>query len=264
MLTRVSVIMPTFNSRVHIEKAIYSVLAQTYQHIELIVVDGGSTDGTVELIKEVSSEDDRIQYVNNIDDAGPAHARHTGIQICTGDYVAFLDSDDYWIPEKTEKQLHFMQENDVLFSYTGYRSVDEYGGNISCPVLMRDSYDLREALIYRGIGILTVMLERKVLTAEITNTSSPFAEDYLWWLLILQQGHIARHVDIDAARYRKIKNSRSKNRLKHQISLWNIYTENLGINVPSAAFYYIIYIINTAIAKTRVALCGLFYKRDYA
>jgi len=253
--------MPAFNSCNHIEEAIYSVLNQSYSNLELLVVDGGSTDGTVGLINNISSVDDRVIYIDNIDDDGPAHARHVGIQQCVGEYVAFLDADDYWLTEKIEKQLKFMQQNDVKFSYTGYRSVDEHGNNLSCPVLMRDSYNLKQALTYRGIGILTVMLERSLLTEDVTKSSTRFAEDYLWWLLILKNGYVAKHLDIDVARYRNSNNSRSNNRFDHQLSLWHIYRENVDLSFVMAFSYYSIYIVNTIFAKLKVSICNVVSRR---
>ena len=258
---KVSIIMPSFNSCVHIEQAVKSVLNQTFHDIELLVVDGGSTDGTIALIKKLSFYDDRVRYVNNINDAGPAHARHVGIQQCAGEYVAFLDADDYWLPEKIEKQLRFMQQNDVKFSYTGYRSVDEHGNNLSCPILMRDSYNLKQALTYRGIGILTVMLERSLLTEDVTKSSTRFAEDYLWWLLILKKRYVAKHLDVDAARYRNSNNSRSNNRFGHQLSLWHIYRKHVGLSFAVAFSYYSIYVVNTIFTKLKVSICNVVSRR---
>jgi len=260
-MSKVSVIMPAFNSCTHIEQAIRSVLNQTFYDIELLVVDGGSTDGTIDLIKEFSSYDNRVHYVNNLNDAGPAHARHVGIQQSVGEYVAFLDADDYWLPEKIEKQLKFMQQNDVKFSYTGYRSVDEHGNNLSCPVLMKDSYNLKQALTYRGIGILTVMLERSLLTEDVTKSSTRFAEDYLWWLLILKKRYVAKHLDVDAARYRNSNNSRSNNRFGHQLSLWHIYRKHVGLSFAVAFSYYSIYVVNTIFTKLKVSICNVVSRR---
>ena len=262
MSIKVSVIMPAFNSCNHIEEAIYSVLNQSYSNLELLVVDGGSTDGTVGLINNISSVDDRVIYIDNIDDDGPAHARQVGVQACKGDYIAFLDADDFWLPVKIEAQLNFMLLKDVDFSYTRYRSIDEEGGNLSCPVLMRNKYNLRDALIYRGIGILTVLLKRELLTDPVISSRSPFAEDYLWWLLILKEGHIAHLVNIDTARYRNSKNSRSNNRFDHQLSLWRIYRGTLQINYLKAFIYYSYYLLNTAFNKVRVFLCSTFNNRS--
>ena len=259
---KVSVIMPSFNSSKHILEAVYSVLNQSYSNLELLIIDAGSTDGTVELIKQFSAEDGRVVYIGNVDDEGPAQARQVGIQNSDGDYIAFLDADDYWLPDKVEKQLNFMQGNGIMFSYTCYRSIDENGTNLSCPILMRDSYNLKQALVDRGIGTLTIMIEKSLLTNDIIQSRSDFAEDYLWWLLILNNGHIAKHLNIDSARYRKRNNSRSKNRIAHQLSLWKIYRGHIQLKLMTAFVYYLVYIINVSFSKMRVALCSRFSKNN--
>ena len=258
MNPKVSVIMPSFNSSKYIREAVSSVLNQSYAELELLIIDAGSTDGTVELIKQFSADDNRVKYIDNVDDEGPAHARQVGIQYSEGNYIAFLDADDYWLPDKVEKQINFMQEKDINFSYTCYRSIDENGSNLSCPILMRDSYNLKQALVGRGIGILTIMIEKSLLNDEIIQTRSDFAEDYLWWLLILKEGHIARKINIDGARYRKTKNSRSKNRISHQLSLWNIYRKQVQLSLITAFVYYTIYVINVSFSKMRVAVCSRY------
>ena len=259
MNPKVSVIMPSFNSCKYIEEAVTSVLNQSYEELEVLIIDAGSTDGTVELIKQFIADDNRVKYINNINDKGPAHARQVGIKKCDGVYIAFLDADDYWLPDKLEKQLEFMQENEIKFSYTGYRSINEDGKNLSCPILMRDSYNLKHALVGRGIGILTIMIEKSLLHDEIIKTRSDFAEDYLWWLLILKEGHIAKQINIDGARYRKTKKSRSKNRFAHQLSLWHIYRKEVDLGLITAFVYYTIYVINVSLSKMRVAVCSRYF-----
>ena len=116
MIPKVSVIMPSFNSCRFIEDAVNSVLNQSYKNLELIVVDGGSNDSTIELINKISATDSRLVIINNINDDGPAHARQVGIEKSQGNYIAFLDADDYWLPEKTEMQINFMEDNNFNFS----------------------------------------------------------------------------------------------------------------------------------------------------
>ena len=123
---------------------------------------------------------------------------------------------------------------------------------------MRDSYNLKQALVDSGIGILTIMIEKSLLTNDIIQSRSDFAEDYLWWLLILNKGYIAKHLDIDSARYRKRNNSRSKNRFAHQLSLWKIYRGHIQLKLMTAFVYYLVYIINVSFSKLRVALCSRF------
>lgn len=262
MIPKVSVIMPSFNSSRHIEEAIESVLGQTYKNLELLVVDGGSSDETIQIISKLASEDKRLKLIKNINDRGPAHARQVGIDESMGEYIAFLDADDYWMIEKVEKQLDFMQKNQKEFTYTDYRSVNEEGRKTSCPIIMKDSYNLRQGLMYRGIGILTVMIEKKILSKEIISSRSKFAEDYFWWLLILKKGYVAYQFNYDSARYRVSKYSRSRNRYSHQLALWNIYKDSLNLSFVAAFCYYIFYMLNTIINKSRTMICSFIANKS--
>lgn len=248
--------MPCFNSSRHIEEAVGSVLSQTFKNLELLVIDGGSSDQTIQIIRSLAAQDNRLRLINNINDKGPAHARQVGIEESMGDYIAFLDADDYWLPAKVEKQLKFMQDNHKEFSYTGYRSINEDGNNLSCPIIMKDSYNLRRGLMYRGIGILTVMIEKRILSKDIISSRSNFAEDYLWWLLLFKKGFVAYHFNYDSARYRIRIYSRSRNRYAHQLALWKIYKDLLNLSFLAAFCYYIFYMLNTIINKTRTLICS--------
>jgi teichuronic acid biosynthesis glycosyltransferase TuaG len=256
----VSVIMPSLNSECYIGEAIESVLSQTFCNFELIIIDGGSEDNTIDIIDKYMLQDDRIFFINNINDGGPAHARQVGIQSSKGDYIAFLDADDYWLPIKLEVQAEFMTSGNVEFSYTRYRSISDNGDNLGCPVIMRKIYTFKDAMLYRGIGTLTVMLRRDLLSEYVINSRSEFAEDYLWWLLILKDNHVAKLLNIDTARYRNRKNSRSKNKFLHQLSLWRMYRDLSQLNIILVFLYYNYYIINTVFYKSYVYICSKIKK----
>ena len=116
----VSVITPAFNSGRFVAETISSVLSQTYQNWELIIVDDGSTDETVKIVKSFQEKDNRIQLFENESNKGSAFSRNLALRNAKGKWIAFLDSDDVWHPEKLEKQIKFMTENNCLFSYTNY------------------------------------------------------------------------------------------------------------------------------------------------
>ncbi|HFF5272228.1 TPA: glycosyltransferase family 2 protein, partial [Acinetobacter baumannii] len=107
----VSIITPSYNSAKYIGKTIDSVISQTYKKWELIIIDDCSTDSSVEIIKDYENKDNRIKLIQLKENSGAAVARNTGIQLARGRFIAFLDSDDSWLPEKLEKQLKFMLIN---------------------------------------------------------------------------------------------------------------------------------------------------------
>lgn len=126
----VSIITPSFNSAEYISKTIQSVLLQTYDDWEMIIVDDCSTDNSVNIINDFVSIDSRIKLIQLQKNSGAAVARNTGIQYAQGRFIAFLDSDDSWNDRKLEKQVHFMLANDYAFTYTAYHKVNELDENI--------------------------------------------------------------------------------------------------------------------------------------
>lgn len=123
----VSIITPSYNSAKFIGKTIDSVISQTYKNWEMIIIDDCSTDSSAEFIKTYEEKDSRIKLVQLKENSGAAVARNIGIQLAQGRFIAFLDSDDSWLPEKLERQIDFMLFNDYSFTYTSYLKVDEGG-----------------------------------------------------------------------------------------------------------------------------------------
>ncbi|GHU02627.1 hypothetical protein FACS1894147_04910 [Spirochaetia bacterium] len=126
----ISIITPNYNSEAFIEATIESVLAQTYQNWEMLIVDDCSTDGSYDIALRYAENDKRISVHRMEENTGAALARDKGIELAAGEYIAFLDSDDMWLPEKLEKQLAFMQKNNCDFSFTEYEHIDEKGSSI--------------------------------------------------------------------------------------------------------------------------------------
>ena len=129
----ISIIMPSYRSARFIEQAMRSALAQTYQEIELLVIDNPSDDNTSAIISNIAANDQRVRHLRLLENLGSAaRTRNYGIQRAKGKYLAFLDSDDVWMPEKLQKQVETLLKNNGAFSYTGYRVIDEEGA-IICP-----------------------------------------------------------------------------------------------------------------------------------
>ena len=123
----VSIIMPSYNTAPYIRNTIQSVLEQTYQNWELIIVDDCSEDNTDDVVAAI--KDDRIKYFHNDRHSGAAVSRNRALREAKGRWMAFLDSDDLWMPEKLEKQISFMESNGYSFSYTKYQELDVDGNS---------------------------------------------------------------------------------------------------------------------------------------
>ena len=155
----VSIIMPSWNTGRFIGESIQSVLSQTYKNWELIIVDDCSTDNTDEIV--ASFNDERIRYFRNDKNSGAALTRNKAMREARGEWIAFLDSDDLWMPEKLEKQISFMKENGYTFSFTEYEKIDEESKPLNIYVSGPEKVNKRQMYNYDYIGQLTMMYSAK-------------------------------------------------------------------------------------------------------
>ena len=180
----VSIIMPSYNTGRFIEESITSVLAQTYTNWELIIVDDASTDNTdavVESLKRHCERNEAIHYLKNKKNSGAAISRNRALAQAKGKWVAFLDSDDLWAPEKLEKQLKFMAENGYAFSYTRYEEIDENGNPTGTFVGGPKRITKTGMFNYCWPGCLTVMYNREIV-GDIQIADIRKNNDYAIWL----------------------------------------------------------------------------------
>ena len=155
----VSIIMPSWNTEQFISETIQSVINQTYQNWELIIVDDCSTDNTDAVV--ASFKDDRIKYLHNDKNSGAALTRNKAMREARGEWIAFLDSDDLWTPDKLEKQVRFMNENSYVLSYTEYEKIDEEDNALNIYVTGPEKVNKRKMYNYDYIGQLTMMYSAK-------------------------------------------------------------------------------------------------------
>lgn len=166
-MAKISVVVPTHNRRDLLQRAVESAQAQTYADIEIIVVSDGSTDGTKEAVEVVAADDSRIRFIELSPARGGNAARNAGIEAATGDYVAFLDDDDKWLPEKLEKQMKVMQADPTLgLVYTGVRILYVNEG-VAYNSKARDAGDMRQKILLENyIGTTSTVLVKKDLLRE--------------------------------------------------------------------------------------------------
>lgn len=180
----VSIIMPSYNTARFITETIQSVLAQTYTNWELIIVDDCSKDNTDEVV--AAFDDARIRYLKNAKNSGAAVARNYALREAKGRWIAFLDSDDIWLPEKLEKQIAFMQKNGYAFSYTNYQEIDEDSAPLGVSVTGPGHITKTGMYTYCWPGCLTVMYDASVVgliqIADIKKNN-----DYAMWLQVIKK-----------------------------------------------------------------------------
>lgn len=196
----VSIIMPSYNTANYIEASIESVRHQTYENWELIIVDDCSTDNTDEVVRPFLT-DGRIRYLKNEQNSGAAISRNRALREAKGKWIAFLDSDDLWLPEKLEKQVAFMEQNGYHFSYTNYEEINMAGEKTGVRVTGPKRITKTGMFNYCWPGCLTVMYDAEAVgliqIADIKKNN-----DYAMWLKVCRKADCYL-LDECLAQYRK-------------------------------------------------------------
>lgn len=183
----VSVIIPTYNCANYIIMSIDSVISQTVKDWEIQIIDDCSTDNTYEVLKPYLKKYPNIHYYCLPKNSGPAIARTEGIKKATGKYIAFLDSDDLWVPQKLEKQIDFMEKNGAVFSCTAYAQMDENGNNLHTVMIPPDKTNYKKCILLSNpIGNLTVMYDQEIL-GKFQVPVIKKRNDFALWLQILKK-----------------------------------------------------------------------------
>jgi teichuronic acid biosynthesis glycosyltransferase TuaG len=245
----VSVITPSYNAEKFIEHTIRSVQNQTHQNWEMLIVDDCSSDATIDIITKIANEDPRVKLTRLETNSGAAVARNTAIEKATGKYIAFLDSDDYWKPEKLEKQLEFMEQNDYVFSYTNYEIVKEDGSPTDMEIKVPTSLTYHDLLKNTIIGCLAVMINiEKIGKYKMPNIRT--RQDFALWLSILKDGYTAYGLKSSLSCYRKVEGSISSNKYKAAKKTWAVYRNIEKLSLPYSAWCFVNYAFN-AVKKSR-------------
>ncbi len=240
----VSVVTPTYNAADFIKETIESVQKQTYPYWEMLIVDDCSSDTTREIVKEMAARDSRISLTTLAENGGPAAARNAALSNAKGKYIAFLDSDDLWLPKKLETQVAFMNKNDLAFSFTDYRIVQETGEITETVVKAPKVVDYRFLVRNTKIGTLTVMLDAEKTGPLQMQQRRDCTEDFALWLSILKKGVNAHGLNEELALYRKCDSSVSSNKMKAAKKTWNTYRKIERIDVIRSAWYFMHYSFN--------------------
>jgi glycosyltransferase involved in cell wall biosynthesis len=232
----VSVITALYNAGAFIGTTIESVLAQSFADWEMIIVDDCSTDDSASVVTGYAALDPRIVLVSLAENSGAAVARNSAIELARGRYLAFLDSDDSWHPDKLRKQLAFMQDNSYAFTHTWYERQDEAGrplGNLVRPPAV---LDYRTLLRSNFIACLTVIYDTECL-GKVYMPLIRKRQDYGLWLRILKQGEQAHVLPENLAVYRVRSGSISGNKLEMIRYNWILYNQVEGFGLLRSAYY---------------------------
>ena len=238
----VSIVVPVYNAAVYINDTIKSVQDQTYGNWELLIVDDASSDESVKIIQSAQETDVRIKLVQFSVNQGVAHARNMGMDNAKGRFLAFLDSDDLWAPEKIEKQVNFMlQDVKRKFTFTGYQFMNEdaseFGSCVVVPGEMSGTDYLKNNLIWTT----SVMIDLKAIDKQyIYMQDLSYGEDALAWISILKVVDRAYGINDILAFYRRGGPSLSSNKIKMVFKKFQLYQRMEGLSTIDAFYFFVL------------------------
>ncbi|NIY92601.1 glycosyltransferase family 2 protein [Vibrio diazotrophicus] len=247
----VSIITPSFNCIDTIYQTYLSICNQTHTTWEWLVTDDCSSDGSYEFFSKISSSDSRIKLFRNRTNQGAAVSRNVSISNASGEYIAFIDSDDIWLEDKLEKQLLFMEGNNTSFSFTAYELIDGDGNSLNQTV---DTH-LKGAVTYEDmlrkkatLGCSTVMIKNNYFS-DLKMPLIRTGQDYALWLKLLKSGESAHPIPELLTKYRILPNSISRNKLKKAQRQWQIYRDIEKLPLPTAIECFFFYAFRAVFRK---------------
>mgnify|MGYP000848304282 FL=1 len=225
----VSIITPTYNSEKYIAQTIQSVQNQTHSNWEMIIVDDASSDQTEAIVIEFAKADHRIKFYKLHNNAGAGVARNQALSMAAGRYIAFLDSDDLWKPEKLQKQIDFLTTQNASFTFSFYECIDEAGNplhkRIEAPLKLR----YWQLFFCNFVGNLTGIYDTQIF-GKIPISYLRKRQDWMVWLTILRKIKVAQPVPESLAFYRVRNDSISSSKLKLLQHNYNVYRIFYGFN----------------------------------
>ena len=241
MTDKISIIVPVYNAENFIATTINSVMAQTYTDWELLLVDDLSGDRSCDIIK--GFKDERIHLYRQDENKGAYAARNRGLSEAEGRYIAFLDADDLWEPEKLEHELEFMKEKNAGFVFTGYEFADEEGKGNGSVVRVPKTLPYKRALHNTTIFTSTVMIDRNIIPDDLIRMPHIKSEDTATWWTILKAGHTAYGLNENLVKYRRFSGTLSSNKFEAIRRIWNLLRKIAGLNVIQAAWHFCLWAV---------------------
>lgn len=256
----VSIIVPVYRAAPYIAETIEMVEKQTYQNWELLLIDDCSPDNSAEIIRNIierqtgrasshSCDTERIHLIRKEKNEGAAKARNTGLGLAKGRYIAFLDADDVWHPEKLEKELSFMEDKQAAFAFTAYEFGDEKARGTGRIVKVPERLTYRKALSRTVIFTSTVIFDTAEIPKELIRMPAVASEDTATWWKILRNGYTAYGLNEALVIYRRPVKSLSSNKFKALKRIWDLYRREEKLSLPVSAFCFCLWAFRATLRR---------------
>lgn len=239
----VSIITPLYNAKDYIMDTADSVLSQTITDFEWIIINDCSTDNSLEIVQELSERDVRIKVITLEKNSGPIVARNSGLKVAKGQYIAFVDSDDIWLPKKLEEQIKVLREKKAPLSYTCYKKIDSQGELKNNRLMMvPESVSYRDTLKSDSIVASSAIYDTNITGRIYQSDESPIGkDDFDFFLSILKKHGNAVGVQKDLVRLRIHGDSLTGNKMVAAKKQWLFYYKYLGLNLFKSFYLFTIY-----------------------
>ena len=240
----VSVIIPYYKKRNFVKDTILSVINQSYDDLEVLIIYDDTNLNDLEFIQEISKLDNRIQIINNNGRLGAGPSRNKGIERSNGKYIAFIDADDTWATDKLKGQISFMKKNNYQISHTSYYIINEKKKIIG-QRKARDLLSVDEILKSCDIGLSTVVIEKKVIIKTTTKFPKLVTkEDFVFWLTLLKKNHKFYAYDHNLTNWTDSKNSLSSSTIQKLFDGFKVYNNYMRFNIIKSLYYLICLSLN--------------------
>ena len=244
----VSIIIPYYKKKEFINNTITSVINQTYKNFEIIIIYDDDDISDLKFIGEMQKRDKRINIIKNLKNEGAGNSRNKGIEKAKGKYIAFIDSDDTWQKKKLEKQLNFMNKNDIDFSHTSYYIVDDKD-KILGKRIARNFFSLGELLKSCDIGLSTVIIKKNLISDKIKFANLKTKEDFVLWLKLLQNNNKIYALDEYLTSWKKSPHSLSSSTFQKLLDGFKVYNKHMRFNLVKSLYFLICLSINFILKK---------------
>jgi teichuronic acid biosynthesis glycosyltransferase TuaG len=243
----VTIVTPVFNASKWIRSLIDCVSEQTFTDFEHLIIDDCSSEDEFTRTSELIADFPKIRLIRLVKNSGPAIARNEGIANARGRYIAFLDADDFWMPQKLEIQVGFMRTTGTAFSFHDYCHLSADGTLIGDPICGPDVLDFKSHHIRRGTGgCLSVMIDmQQVKSFNFPMVEKKFPEDFLGWSELIRKGHLGYRVPHVLGMYRIHEGNRSGNKLKVVLSVLETYLAIERVPIYQAFPWWLMYCLNS-------------------